>query len=283
MENFKQVMISFFKGTGVNILEAIAVLMFGIVVIKIVVLILRAIFSKSKIDGSVASFIQSLATSMLALFLFFIIMDVFNIDTTQIVIIIAASGLAVGLALQDILSNLVAGVIMIFTKPFKENDFISVGGVEGTVKKIKITSTILTSVDNITIRVPNKAVIGSSLYNYSERPTRRMDTSLMISAKSDIPKVREIIYEVAKGIPGILDYPAPAVMVFGVSELGIELKVRAWANNSEFWSVRDAFLEALFTRFQKEGITLSRRVHEISSSGDTIGNDIIEEEEVGDE
>jgi small conductance mechanosensitive channel len=257
--------------------------MFGIVVIKIVVLILRAIFSKSKIDGSVASFIQSLATSMLALFLFFIIMDVFNIDTTQIVTIIAASGLAVGLALQDILSNLVAGVIMIFTKPFKENDFISVGGVEGTVKKIKITSTILTSVDNITIRVPNKAVIGSSLYNYSERPTRRMDTSLMISAKSDIPKVREIIYEVAKGIPGILDYPAPAVMVFGVSELGIELKVRAWANNSEFWSVRDAFLEALFTRFQKEGITLSRRVHEISSSGDTIGNDIIEEEEVGDE
>ena len=113
MEDFKRVLVSFLKGTGVSILEAVAVLMFGIVVIKVVILILRAIFSKSKIDGSVASFIQSIATSMLALFLFFIIMDIFNVDTTQIVTIIATSGLAIGLALQDILSNLVAGVIMI--------------------------------------------------------------------------------------------------------------------------------------------------------------------------
>ncbi len=268
MEDFKRVLVSFLKGTGVSILEAVAVLMFGIVVIKVVILILRAIFSKSKIDGSVASFIQSIATSMLALFLFFIIMDIFNVDTTQIVTIIAASGLAIGLALQDILSNLVAGVIMIFTKPFKENDFVSIGGLDGKVKKIKITATLLTSTDNISIRVPNKFVVGSSLYNYSDRPTRRMDISLMFSTKSDIAKVKEIIFEVAKNTPGVLEYPAPGIVINAVTELGIEIKTRAWANNSEYWDVRNDFLEALLTRFQKEGITLARRVHEISSSTD---------------
>lgn len=268
MENFKTVMISFAKGLGTNILEAVAVLMFGIVVIKLVVLALRAVFSKSKIDGSVSSFIMSLASSMLTLLLFFIIMDIFKVDTTQIVTIVAASGLAIGLALQDILSNLAAGAIMMFTKPFKENDFVSIGGIEGTVKKMKITATELTSTDNISIRVPNKLIVGSSMYNYSERPTRRMDIQLMVASKNDIATVKEVILDVVKDIEGVLDYPAPTVMVFGVSELGIEFKTRAWANNDEYWTVRDRYIQALLTRFQEEGITLSRKVYEVNGGAD---------------
>jgi small conductance mechanosensitive channel len=266
MEKIYDALIGFAKTIGTSILEAVAVLLVGIIIIKLSVLILKAIFSKSKVEGSIASFTISVARAVLTLFLFFFIMDIFNVDTTSVITIVAASGLAIGLALQDSISNLASGVIMMFTKPFKENDYVMIGGVEGTVKKIKITTTELSSADNIVIRVPNKNVVGSNISNFSERPTRRVDIAITVAPTSDIDKVFSILTETAKDSQYVLSIPESNAMISSLTEAGIEFKIRMWVQNSDYWTFRNIYFTEVLKKMQKEGIVLARRTLELSGN-----------------
>lgn len=268
MEKIYDALIGFAKTIGTSILEAVAVLLVGIIVIKLSVLILKAIFSKSKVEGSIASFTISVARALMALFLFFFIMDIFKVDTTSVITIVAASGLAIGLALQDSISNLASGVIMMFTKPFKEDDYVMIGGVEGTVKKIKITTTELTSIDNIVIRVPNKNVVGSNISNFSERPTRRLDIGITVAPSSDIDKVFSVLKETANDSRYVLATPESSAVISSLSEAGIEFKIRMWVQNADYWTFRNIYFTEVLKKLQKEGIVLARRTLELSGNDD---------------
>lgn len=254
MEKFQAVMLAFFKNFGTSLLEAVALLLFGIVVIKLAKRLLNSVLRKTHLEPSASSFVVSLIQAALALILFFLVLDIFNIDTSSIVAIVAASGLAIGLALQDSLSNISSGIILLFTKPFKENDKIRVGSVEGNVKRIKITTTELLTADNILLSIPNSKVISSEIVNYSARPVRRVDMVVSAAYGSDIEKVKNVILTISNQDERVLKDPAATVNVSALAESAVNYTVKMWTKTENYWDIYNSFYEKVLVAFAKENI-----------------------------
>lgn len=256
MEQFKNYMLNFFKNFGTNILEAVAVLLIGILVIKIISRVTRALLHRTKLEGTASSFVASLINAAIALVIFFAILNVFKIDTSSVVSIIAASGLAIGLALQDSLSNVASGIILLFTKPFKENDLIAIGSFEGNVKKIKITTTEILTTDNIAVTIPNSKVVSSEITNYSARPTRRFDIIVSASYESNPDKVMEILNGLIDEDERILKTPAPSVIVVSLSSSAVDYRVRGWTATDNYWPIKNSWLETVLKAFKENDIEI---------------------------
>lgn len=256
MEATKVYIINFIKNFGTDLLESILVLLLGIVIIRLVVRIIQSIFFRTKVDGTAVSFVLSLVRAVLGLVLFFLIMKIFGIDTSSIVAVVAASGLAVGLALQDSLSNLASGILLLVTKPFKENQYVKIGSVEGVVKKIKITTTELLTADNLAIIVPNGKVVTSEIINYSAKPTRRLDLVVGVAYGSDVDKVKALLQELADGDERIIGTPAPVVMITALADSAVQYTTRVWVSQNDFWSVKNGYCEAVLKIFAKNGIEI---------------------------
>ncbi|MGN1100171.1 MAG: mechanosensitive ion channel family protein, partial [Christensenellales bacterium] len=166
------------------------------------------------------------------------------------------SGLALGLALQDALANLASGVILLFTKPFKENDFLRIGSIDGTVKKIKLTTTELISTDNVLISMPNNKVLTSEIYNYSAKNTRRLDLIVGVAYESDIDKVKETLYSIVNADERIFKNPEPAVCVVQLDSSSVNYRVRVWTSNANYWNVYNDFFEKILREFEKADIEI---------------------------
>lgn len=254
MDKVWRVLADFFKNVGTNVLEAIAVLLVGIIVIRIITALLRSLFHRTKVDGSAASFIASVVKAALALGLFFIIADIFSIDTTSIITIVAASGLAAGLAFQSSLSNLASGVIMLFTKPFKENDYVKIGGNEGTVRKVKITTTELLTAGNVSVIIPNSTVVSGEIYNYSKRLVRRIDITVPAPYANDMDKIKSLIFEVIAEDERILTAPESSVYISALGTVAVEFIAKMWVNNADFHPVKNDFYDKTVKKFAENGI-----------------------------
>ncbi|MDR3264254.1 MAG: mechanosensitive ion channel [Clostridiales bacterium] len=256
MGELVKILEDFFRGTGTRVLEALVLLVAGIVVIKIVARILRSVFHRTKLDGTAVSFLISLVNGALALVLFFWVMRVLNIDTSSVIAIVAASGLVVGLALQNSLSNVANGIILLFTKPFKEGDKVRVGSTEGNVKKIKITNTELITPDNVIIIVPNTQMVNGELINYSARPTRRLDLNVSVAYEADIDAVKAVLKALVAQDPYLLKKPEPEIRVSELQSSAVNYLTRVWVSNDRYWSVYNAFPEKVLRAFQDSGIEI---------------------------
>lgn len=254
MDKFLSVLTEFFKTFGTSALEAVAVLLVGIIIIKILTSVLRSLFHRTKVEGSAASFIVSVVKAALVLVLFFIIADIFSIDTTSIITIVAASGLAAGLAFQSSLSNLASGVIMLFTKPFRENDYVKIGDNEGTVKKVKITTTELLTPGNVSIIIPNSNVVSGEIYNYSTRSVRRIDITIPAPYANDMDKIKALIFEVIAEDERILAAPEASVYISGLGTIAVEFMAKMWVNNADFYSTKNDFYDKIVKKFAQNGI-----------------------------
>lgn len=269
MENVKAALLGFAQGFGTNILEAVAVLLLGIIVIKLVARLLRSVLFRTKVEGTVSSFLVSIANAILALVLFFMIMRIFNIDTSSIVAVVAASGLAVGLALQNSLSNVASGIILLFTKPFKENDTVNIGGEQGVVKKINITTTELLTADNILITIPNSKVVDSNISNISARPTRRLDLFIDAAYESDVDAVKETLSEIAASDERILKTPEATVIVNALNDSSVSFRLRVYVKSENYWAVSNDFLETCLKEFQKRNIEIPYNKITVIREGET--------------
>jgi small conductance mechanosensitive channel len=256
VNDFWNVIAEFLKNFGTSVLESVALLLFGIIVIKLVARLLRAILKRTKVEGAAGSFIISIVQAALALILFFLIMDIFDIDTSSIITILAASGLAVGLALQDGLSNLASGVTILLTRPFKEKDHVKINDVEGIIRRIRLTTTEILTFDNVSILIPNKKVASSEIINYTNRPTRRVDIVISAPFESDPDTVKAALWELIKEEPSVLKTPAPSIILSEVAASAINYKVRMWVNTAHYWKVRNGFTEKVVRRFREKGIPL---------------------------
>lgn len=254
MREFWDTVTDVLKIFGTSVLEAVALLLAGIVVIKLLSRLLRSIIKRTRIEGAAGSFIVSIVQAGLALVLFFLIMDIFDVDTSSIVTVLAASGLALGLALQDGLSNLASGVIILVTRPFKEKDHVKINEIEGTIKKIRITTTEILTFDNVSILIPNKRVASSEIINYSNRPTRRIDLTISAAYEANPDKVKATLWELIHEEPNVLKTPAPRVLVIELGASSVNYRIRMWAKNEHYWDIRNMFLEKVFKRFQERGI-----------------------------
>ena len=249
---------------GVKILGALAILIIGMWVAKQLKKGITKLMEKRSVDPTLISFSVSMLYVVMQVFVIVAALEKLDIKTTSFIAVLGAAGLAVGLALQGSLANFAAGVLMIIFRPFKVGDFVEAGGSKGSVVEISIFTTLLDTMDNKRIIVPNAKVMGDNITNYSANDTRRVDLTAGISYEDDIDKARTAIQAAISEIDGVLESPAPEITVSEMADSSVNFAVRPWCAPADYWDVYFGVTEAIKKKFDAEGITIpfpQRDVH----------------------
>jgi small conductance mechanosensitive channel len=224
---------------GLKVVGALVVLVVGIIVAKSIRKGMRKGMAKTgKIDQTLIPFLSGIVYYILLAALLIAVLQMFGIQTTSFVAVLGAAGLAVGLAMQGTLSNFAAGVMLLVFRPFKVGDFIEAGGTAGSVKEIGIFSSTLFTPDNVKIVMPNSAVYGQTIKNYTANDTRRNDMVMGISYDDDIGKARDVILKVLEADERVLKDPAPVVAVSELADSSVNFVVRPWCTKEDYWDLR---------------------------------------------
>ena len=217
---------------------------------------------KRNLDPTLTRFLADILLWVLRVILLVSFISKLGIETSSFVAILGAMGLAVGLSLQGSLSNFAGGMLIILFKPFQVGNFIEAQGVTGTVCEIQIFVTKLITANNQTIFIPNGSLSNGNIINYSLQNFRRADLTIAISYETDIKKAKEIITAVLINNPKILKIPAAEVSVKNLTDNAIQLAVRPWATNEDFWEVYADTLENCKQAFDAQGIVIQPYVRE---------------------
>lgn len=232
-------------GYAMNILSAFLIICIGMIAARLISGGLHKVLTKRKLDITVIDFVSHMVRYLIVAFVLIAALSEIGVETTSFVAVIGAAGLAVGLALQGSLSNFASGVLIIVLRPFKSGEYIEAGGVAGTVESVQIFSTILTTVDNKFVVVPNSAILGDNIVNYSRKPTRRIDLLIGVSYNADLAKTKSVLEAVLKANKGVLESPEPQIAVAELGDSSVNLVVRPWVNSGEYWPIRFELMEAI--------------------------------------
>lgn len=252
-------------------LGALAILIIGLWVAKQIKKVVVKMMTRSRIDNTLIAFVSSLAHVAIQVFVIIAALEILDIKTTSFVAMLGAAGLAVGLALQGSLSNFAAGVLMIIFKPVRVGELVEAGGVLGTVREIGIFTTVIDTLDNRKTIVPNAKLTADNITNYSANDTRRVDLVVGISYGDDIDKARTAIKAALAEVPGILESPAPDILVSEMADSSVNFSVRPWCRPADYWPVYFGVTEAVKKRFDAEDITIpfpQRDVHLFEHKGE---------------
>ena len=241
---------------GLKALLALGILLIGLWLSRFVVRIGKRLMRRTGMDPMLGSFIGSILQVLLMLVVVIAALDQLGVQTTSLVAMIGAAGLAIGLALQNSLSNFAAGVMLIIFKPFKVGDFVQAGGTSGVVEEIRIFNTVVRSPDNHEITIPNGQIYDGVIVNLTARATRRIDLVIGISYDDDIRKARDLIESILAADERILKDPAATVGVLELADSSVNLFVRPWVETPKWGDVRSALLERIKTSFDENGITI---------------------------
>jgi len=241
---------------GINIFMALAIFVIGRWIARLLVGLISRLMNKAGVDPILIGFVTSISNAVLLLFIIIAALDRLGVDTTSFIALIGAAGLAVGLALQGSLQNFASGVLLIIFRPFKVGNYIEAGGTAGVVEEIGIFSTRMKTGDNREIIVPNGAIYGSNITNYSARDTRRIDMVFGIGYDDDLRKARAIIQSMIDADERILKEPAPLIAVGELADSSVNFNVRPWAATSDYWAVRFDLTEKIKLAFDDAGITI---------------------------
>lgn len=203
------------------------------------------------------SFILSSVKVLLLVVLVLAILKTLGVDTSGLVALVAASGVAVGLALKDSMSNLASGIILVCSKPFKEGDYISVNGVEGIVKSIRMLQTKLLTYDNKLVILPNSSILNNSLTNFSARSLRRVDVAFSVDYATDMEKLKKVVLDVMTSNGKILLEPAPFVGINGFESSNVRVMTRCWTETKNYWDVYYYIHDTVFNEFKRNNIVIS--------------------------
>ncbi|WP_411766728.1 mechanosensitive ion channel family protein [Winogradskyella sp. A3E31] len=211
---------------------------------------------KANYDESLKKFLLNLVNWTLKIVLIIVVLGTVGIPTASFAAVLAAAGLAIGLALQGSLGNFAGGVLIMIFKPFKIGDFIEAQGESGTVKQIEIFTTKLTTPDNKEVIVPNGSLSNGNITNYSTEDKRRVDITFGVGYDSDIRKTKEIIMSVIDNHSLILKDPAPAINVSELADSSINFFTRVWANTPDYWAVKFDLMEQTKEALDEAGIDI---------------------------
>ncbi|EEB80186.1 MAG: mechanosensitive ion channel [Halioglobus sp.] len=241
---------------GIKIALAIAIFYIGRIVVAAVVKVAGKFMSARDMDEILVKFLSSILRWVLLLFVVIAALSQLGIDTTSLVALLGAAGLAIGLSLQSSLANFAAGVMLIVFRPFTKGDFVEVAGTSGSVDNISIFTTTLTTPDNKEVIVPNGSVIGNNIVNYSARPTRRVDMVFGIGYGDDIKKAKELLEQIVAADTRVLAEPAPVVALGELADSSVNFLVRPWVNAEDYWSVLWDTTETVKLKFDEAGISI---------------------------
>ncbi|HLT49875.1 mechanosensitive ion channel family protein [Aequorivita nionensis] len=262
IEKYGQKLIDFLP----SLIGSVLMLLIGLWLIKIINRFVKKFFDKTEYDPTLENFIASLIRWGLKIVLFVLVVTQLGVESASLVAIIGAAGLAIGLALQGSLSNFAGGVLILLLKPFKVGDFISAQGVDGTVKEISIFNTKLNTVGNQLAIIPNGKLSNDNIINFTGEGIRRENLSFGIGYDDDIKQAKDILLNLVSEQENVLKIEDRMPMV-AVAELGdssVNLTVRYWAKNEDFWNLRWVVLEEGKARLEAAGISIpfpQRDVH----------------------
>lgn len=241
---------------SINVAMAIVIFIVGRILAKIITGGVKKIMAKSKVDESLRDFLGSIIQASLMVVVIIAALDRLGVDTTSVLAVFAAAGLAVGLAMKDSLSNFAAGVMLVLFKPFKLGDAVTVAGQTGVIETIGIFCTVLRTGDNQEITIPNGQIYGNVITNITKRDTRRIDLVIGIGYGDNIGKAKSLLTDIINSDPAILKDPAPTILVLALGESSIDLAVRPWVKTSDYWVVRSNLLQAIKESFDANGISI---------------------------
>ncbi|WP_299020525.1 small-conductance mechanosensitive channel MscS [uncultured Photobacterium sp.] len=239
---------------GVNIISALLILFVGNLIVKAIANGVAKVLRKKDMDDAVVEFLHSLVRYLLFVIVLIAALGRVGVQTASVVAVIGAAGLAVGLALQGSLSNFAAGVLIVAFRPFKSGDYVEIGGVAGSVESIQVFSTVLNTPDNKMVVVPNAAVIGGPITNYSRHATRRIDLVIGVSYDADLKHTKEVLTRVIDADTRILQDPAPTIGVLALADSSVNFAVRPWVKTSDYWGVYFDLMQAVKEELDKENI-----------------------------
>ena len=237
MEKYLEQLIQLLIEYSPKVITALILLIVGLFVIKILIGTTRKIMTKRNLEITLQKFLLNLLSWALKILLFVMVVSKLGIETTSFAAILAAAGLAVGLALQGSLSNFAGGVLIMIFRPFKIGDVIEAQGEIGSVKEIEIFTTKLIGLSNKEIIIPNGSLSNGNIVNYSATGTRRVDLTFGVSYDADIKKTKEVLQQVLDDNPSILKDPAPTIAVSELADSSVNFVVRPWCNTTDYWNV----------------------------------------------
>ena len=241
---------------GLKLLTALIVVIVGRQLVKILLKVIKVALEKANTEETVRIFIANLLNTVFTVIIFVAAINQLGVETTSIIALLGAAGLAIGLALQGSLANFAAGILIVIFRPYKVGDYIEAGTNVGTVKDIQIFSTVLRTPDNKAIVVPNGSIMDGSITNYSEQPTRRIDIIASCSYEDDLDKVKQVLKTILDSEERILTEPKPQIAVSELAESSVNLIVRPWVNSSDYLPVMYSLLEDIKKTFDKKGISI---------------------------
>ena len=239
-----------------NILPTVLMLVAGTLLIKVILKLAKKSLSKTKLEKAAVSLIYSLLKVVLFVLLGLMAASKLGVDVTGVVALASVASLALSLALQDSLSNVIGGFLLLSNHPFHTGDYVEIAGQGGTVQTIDITYTKLTTGDNKTISIPNSAVVASQIVNYSTSGTRRVEINVSASYDSPIDTVKAALLEAAR-VDGVLAEPAPFAAVMGYGDSAISYTLRVWAAAADYWNVFFTINENVKAEFDKAGVEMT--------------------------
>ncbi|MGE4607553.1 MAG: mechanosensitive ion channel domain-containing protein [Myxococcota bacterium] len=254
---------------GLQIIGALAVLIIGRLVAGAIKRSVVHGLARADTDASLIPFLSNTVYYILLTVVIIAVLNLFGVETTSLIAIVGAAGLAIGLALQGTLSNFAAGVMLLIFHPFRKGDVIEAGGSKGSVMEIGVFTTVLDTAENVKIIVPNSAVTGGTIINFSAYDTRRNDLVMGISYDDNIGTAIETINAVLASDSRVLKEPAPKVAVAELADSCVNLVVRPWCNASDYWPLRFDLTRKLKEELESNGCSFpypQQDVHVIASN-----------------
>lgn len=247
----------------IKLVIALAFYFVGRWMIRRILRLLDHLFVKKSVDISVRPFIRNSANVLMILVLVLVIVQTLGVNVTSLIAIFSAATLAIGMALSGTAQNFAGGVMILAVKPYRVGDYITAQGQSGTVQEIKLFSTVITTVDNQTIYIPNNVIATGIIDNYSTATTRRAEWTLMLTYGDDVEAARKLILGMLTEEKRILPDPAPVVWIAALENNGVRLTVRAWVKNDDLWDVFFEYNERFYNELPKAGLHFALQQHEI--------------------
>ena len=253
MEEFWQGIVEFFKNAGLNILYGLIILIVGLIIVKLIKLVLKKILRKAKRDEAMSSFIVSLVNIILEVVVLITALATMGINTASIIAVIGTCGVAIGLALKDSLGNIASGIMIIFNKPFKKDDFVEIAGEEGRITQINLFNTTLKTDDDTVIIVPNSEAVNNPIINYEGCKFRRVVVDIAVDKGCDPDEVRRIVSAVAEEETLLSKERDHSIVMSGQDTNCVKMQLKCFTLTEDYWTVKYRMTENVYNALKGEG------------------------------
>ena len=260
----------YFTGSYMAIIKFFAVLLIGIILIKIICAVFRKIFSRTKMEKISQNFLLAIIKFLLWLILVLALLSVIGVEISGILTAVSAAVLAIGMALQSNISNLASGIVIVSTHMFKKGDYITVNGSEGSIAEINFLFTTIMTKDNKKVTIPNSMIVNNAVVNAGANPTRRVDLTFSVAYESDVEQVKKIVTDVMKSNGSVYLDPAPFCRLKTLGSSSLDFFANCWCDSADYWDVYYYIVETVYNEFKRNGISVPYTQLEVRNRTDDV-------------